>query len=100
MPVNDEGTRQPGAASRRNRGGSACPEASLAKKLTGAAALAALEKDGRLFASPAEVAAVMDRDIRTIYGALERGEVPSTRIGQRYSIPLAWLRQQASGVPA
>lgn len=73
-------------------------EASLTEQLKGAAALAAIVQDGRLFATPAEVAAIMDRDIRTVYGALERGEVPSTRMGQRYSIPVAWLRQ-ASGVP-
>ena len=91
---------RPGAATRRYREGFlACPEASLAKQLRGTAALKALESEGRLFASPAQVAAIMDRDIRTIYGALERGEIPSTRIGQRYSIPVAWLRQ-ASGVAA
>ena len=66
-------------------------------QLRGAAALVALETEGRLFATPAEAAAVMRRDVRTIYAGLERGEIPSTRVGQRFHIPVAWLRRQADG---
>jgi excisionase family DNA binding protein len=71
--------------------------ASLTKQLKGAAALAALEKDGRLFATPAEAAVILRRDVRTIYAGLERGEIPNTRVGQRFQIPVAWLRRQADG---
>ena len=71
----------------------------MARKLKGAALLAALEKDGYLFASPADVAGIMRRDIRTIYAGLERGEIPSVRVGQRYQISLSWVRRQVDGVP-
>lgn len=69
----------------------------MTKRLKGAAALKALEEEGSLFGSPADVAAIMRRDIRTVYAGLERGEIPSTRVGQRYQIPVAWLRRQADG---
>jgi excisionase family DNA binding protein len=65
----------------------------------GRAALDALEASGKLFATPQEVAAVMGRDFKTIYPAMERGEIPFTRIGQRYQISMAWLRRQVDGVP-
>jgi hypothetical protein len=65
---------------------------------TGAAALAALEASGKLFCYPADVAAVFDKDRDTIYLALERGEIPHTRLGQRYQIPVAWLRRQVEGL--
>lgn len=71
----------------------------MARKLKGAAALKALEREGNLFASPADVAVIMRRDIRTIYAGLERGEIPSTRVGQRYQVPMAWLRRQVDGLP-
>ena len=69
----------------------------MGKQLQGTAALADLERKGFLFATPAEAAAVMRRDVRTIYAGLERGEIPSTRVGQRFQIPVAWLRRQADG---
>lgn len=66
--------------------------------LRGAAALEALELSGRSWAYPAEVAAVFDgKDVKTIYPALERGEIPSVRIGQRWQISVAWLRRQVDG---
>jgi hypothetical protein len=71
----------------------------VARKAKGAALLAALEKEGNLFASPADVAGIMRRDIRTVYAGLERGEIPSIRVGQRYQISLAWIRRQVDGVP-
>ncbi len=71
----------------------------MTKQLKGAAALTALEKDGRLFATPAEAAVILRRDVRTIYGGLERGEIPNTRVGQRFQIPVAWLRRQVDGLP-
>jgi hypothetical protein len=71
----------------------------LTDQLKGAEALAALEKDGDLFASPAWTARIMRRDIRTIYAAIKSGEIPSIKIGQRYSVSVAWLRRQVDGVP-
>jgi hypothetical protein len=65
----------------------------------GRAALEALEAQGKLFAYPADVADIFEQDRKTIYLALERGTIPSTRIGQRYQIPVAWLRRQVDGVP-
>ncbi len=65
----------------------------------GAAALRALEEEGRLFTTPAGVAAVLERDIKSVYLGLERGDIPSTRVGPRYQISVAWLRRQADGVP-
>jgi excisionase family DNA binding protein len=69
-------------------------------QLKGAAALAALESRGELFCFPADVAAVLGRNLKTIYPALERGEIPYTRVGQRYSIPVSWLRRAADGADA
>jgi hypothetical protein len=71
----------------------------MARKLKGRAALKALEDDGNLFGSPADIAAIMRRDIRTVYAGLARGEIPSVRVGQRYQISLAWVRRQVDGVP-
>jgi hypothetical protein len=65
--------------------------------LTGEAALAALEAAGKTFGYPADVAAVFDKDNKTIYAALERGEIPHVRIGQRYQISVAWMRRQVDG---
>jgi hypothetical protein len=70
------------------------------KKLRGRAALDALEADGRLWAYPAEVAVVMERDVKTLYPALEKGEIPAIRVGQRWQISIAWLRRSAEGVTA
>ena len=66
-------------------------------ELRGAAALEALEAEGRLFAYPAEVARVMQRDPRTIYAGIEHGEIPATRVGQRYQVSVAWLKRAAEG---
>ena len=79
-------------------GATACTEASL-DQLKGAEALAALEKDGHLFASPAWTARIMRRDIRTIYAAIKNGEIPSIKIGQRYSVSVSWLRRRVDGLP-
>jgi hypothetical protein len=67
-------------------------------RVKGLVALTALEEAGRLFCFPADVANVLDKDVRTIYDALERDEIPHTRIGQRYHISVAWLRRQADGI--
>jgi excisionase family DNA binding protein len=68
------------------------------KQDKGAKTLADLEAQGRLFCTPAQAAVVLGRDYRTILAAVERGEVPSVRVGQRYSISVGWLRKVADGV--
>jgi hypothetical protein len=67
-------------------------------RIKGLAALEALEASGRLFCYPADVANVIDKDLKTIHAALSRGEIPHTRIGQRYHISIAWLRRQVDGL--
>ncbi len=67
------------------------------QNLKGRAALEALERTGRLFAYPAEAAAVLERDHRTVRLAMKRGEVPYTRVGNRFSISIDWLRRTAEG---
>jgi Helix-turn-helix domain len=50
---------------------------------------------GKLFASTPEVADILGRDERTIRKAAESGLIPGKKIGARWAIPTAWLRQQA-----
>ena len=67
------------------------------------APLPAALADGRLFATPVEVAEVLRADPRTIRRSLENGDIPGTRTGSgrnsHWRIPVAWLREQA-GLPA
>ena len=57
------------------------------------------ELDGRLFADVPEVASITGRDERTIRKAAAAGEIPSTKVGNKYMIPVAWLREQAGQAP-
>jgi excisionase family DNA binding protein len=50
---------------------------------------------GRLFANTTEAAAILGVDPRTLRSALERGEVPGTRTGTTWRIPVSWLKEQA-----
>jgi excisionase family DNA binding protein len=64
---------------------------------------AALERlTGRLFATTTETAAILDYDPRTLLKAIKAGDIPATRVGATFRIPVAWIRQQAqmSGEPA
>jgi excisionase family DNA binding protein len=49
----------------------------------------------KLFADTTEAAAILDLDPRTLRAALERGEIPGTRAGNTWRVPVAWLREQA-----
>jgi excisionase family DNA binding protein len=51
--------------------------------------------DGRLFLTPAEVAALFDADPRTIRKAAQEGKIPGTKVGAFWKIPTSWVRQQA-----
>jgi hypothetical protein len=53
---------------------------------------------GRLFASTTETASIIGRDERTVRKVVEAGVIPATRVGAKWSVPVAWIRQQA-GVP-
>lgn len=55
--------------------------------------------DGRLFADVPEVASITGRDERTVRRAAAAGEIPSTKVGNKYMIPTAWLREQARQDP-
>jgi excisionase family DNA binding protein len=50
----------------------------------------------RLFADVPEVASITGRDPRTIRAAAESGQIPATKVGKKYLIPTAWLRDQMS----
>ena len=53
---------------------------------------------GQVFASVPDVASIIGRDERTVRRALEAGKIPGQKVGSRWAIPVAWLRQQA-GAP-
>lgn len=55
--------------------------------------------DGNLFADVPQVAEITGMDPRTIRRAAQAGEIPASRVGAKWMIPTAWLREQA-GTPA
>jgi excisionase family DNA binding protein len=58
-------------------------------------ALTLADLDGKLFAEVPEVAELLRNDVRTVRRAIERGEIPAIRTGQRWRVPTSWLRQAA-----
>ncbi|MFG5720305.1 helix-turn-helix domain-containing protein [Streptomyces murinus] len=50
---------------------------------------------GRWFATVAETAEVLHVDPRTVYRAIDLGEIPAVRVGQQLRVPVAWLEAQA-----
>lgn len=52
------------------------------------------ELAGRNFATVAETASIMRCDRRTVRTACRLGEMPYTKAGVEYRIPVSWLRQQ------
>lgn len=53
----------------------------------------------RLFADVPQAADILGRDPRTIRRAAEAGDIPASKVGSKWMIPTAWLREQA-GMPA
>jgi len=51
--------------------------------------------DDKLFADVPEAAAILRYDVRTVRRALEAGDIPGVKYGQRWRIPTSWLRAQA-----
>jgi excisionase family DNA binding protein len=49
----------------------------------------------KLFATSTEAALILDVDPRTLRAAIERGEIPGTRAGAAWRVPVSWLRKQA-----
>jgi len=48
-----------------------------------------------LFVNSAKAAAILRRDERTVRRAIVFGEIPATKVGRSWCIPVAWLREQA-----
>lgn len=53
----------------------------------------------RDFCTVSEYAALTRCDPRTVVSAIKAGEIPAVKTGAAYRIPLAPLRQAASGQP-
>ena len=53
---------------------------------------------GKIFASVPEVADIIGRDERTVRKCAETGLIPAKKFGANWSVPVAWLREQA-GLP-
>jgi excisionase family DNA binding protein len=51
--------------------------------------------DGQLFADVPQVASILGLDERTVRKAAAAGEIPANRVGNKWVIPTAWLREQA-----
>jgi Helix-turn-helix domain len=50
---------------------------------------------GQTFCDVPQVAAVLNRDERTVRRALEAGKIPGRKVGNRWAVPVSWLRQEA-----
>jgi excisionase family DNA binding protein len=50
---------------------------------------------GRLFATVPEAAAILRYDVRTVRRGIAAGEIPATKAGSTYRVPVSWLRKQA-----
>ena len=50
---------------------------------------------GKLFADIPAVADILGRDERTVRHAAEKGEIPAKKVGARWLVPTAWIREQA-----
>jgi excisionase family DNA binding protein len=55
-----------------------------------------LVREGRTFARVWETAQITETDERTILKLLASGEIPGTKIGAQWRIPVAWIRAAAS----
>ncbi len=53
------------------------------------------ELEGKLFATVPETAAVLRSDPRSVRRSIAAGDIPSTPVGPRRLVPVAWLRKAA-----
>jgi excisionase family DNA binding protein len=50
------------------------------------------------FTSPDGLAERWDLDKKTVLNAIDRGEIPCTKVGRRWLIPMTWVEaQEAAG---
>lgn len=52
--------------------------------------------DGRSFATVAEAAGVLRCDARTVRRMITEGEIPATKVGKSYRVPVEWLRREVA----
>jgi excisionase family DNA binding protein len=52
--------------------------------------------EGRDFVTVPEYAALVQCDPRTVTTAIKAGDIPAIKVGSKYRIPLAWVRQAAT----
>jgi excisionase family DNA binding protein len=50
---------------------------------------------GQAFCDVPDAASVLGRDERTVRRGIEAGKIPATKIGSKWAVPTAWLREQA-----
>lgn len=60
------------------------------------AAVLLSELEGRIFVSVPELAELMGCDPRTVRAGIEKGEIPATRIGHVWRIPMEWVEKAAN----
>lgn len=48
----------------------------------------------KLFATSTEAAVILDIHPTTLRSAIARGEIPATRAGATWRVPVSWLREQ------
>lgn len=53
------------------------------------------EKRGLSFVSAREAAAILRADPRTVRRSIAAGDIPATRVGAQFRVPVEWLRQAA-----
>ena len=70
-------------------------EARVTVRLSPVASEVLASLDGKLFASAPEVAAVLRSDPRSVRRSIVAGDIPATRVGPRWLVPVAWLRRAA-----
>lgn len=51
--------------------------------------------EGKLFATVPEAAVVLRSDVRSVRRSIAAGDIPSTPVGPRKLVPVAWLRRAA-----
>ena len=50
---------------------------------------------GQAFCDVPDAASVLGRDERTVRRGIEAGKISATKIGSKWAIPTAWIREQA-----
>ena len=56
-----------------------------------------MDVDGKRALSVRELAERLELDVKTVYAAAHRGEIPTIVIGRRILIPARWLEQKLAG---